>query len=61
MHGGRRMNGPDKEEEPFLSYRSYEREQRSREEAQHRGRQEPNGGGGWKREGKRRKTELVGD
>ena len=23
--------------------------------------EEPNGGGGWKREGKRRMTELVGD
>lgn len=28
--GSRRMNGPDKEEEPFLSSRSQEREQRSK-------------------------------
>lgn len=40
--GERRMNGPDQDE----------REQRSRGEAQHGGRATPNGGGGWKREGK---------
>lgn len=50
--GERRMNGPDQDEEPFLSYRSYERERRSRGEAQRGGRETPNGGGGWKREGK---------
>ena len=50
--GERRMNGPDQDEEPFLSYRSYEGEQRSREEAQHGGRETPNGGGGRKRGGK---------
>lgn len=54
------MNGPDKEEEPFLSYPSYEREQRNREEAQHRERsqmEEEDRG----REGRRRMTKLVGD
>lgn len=53
------MNKPDKEEESFLSYRSYEREQSRREEAsrkrereRQKGEQKPNGIRGWRREGK---------
>lgn len=52
----RRLNGPGKEEKPFLSYSSYERGQRRREESlqikREEGEQKPNGEGEWRREEK---------
>lgn len=57
--GERRMNGPDKEEKPFLSHSSDEREQRRREESLRINREEgepkPKGGGEQRREKKQEK------
>lgn len=50
------MNGPDKEEKPFLSYSSYQREQRGREESlqihREEGERQPHAGGEQRRERK---------